>query len=102
MSAIVSLALSGYSLLYESDIHDDKVWYDSYYARVACGLMVGYMVAGKTILKIVTRLTTCMFALRQQTVQGVSLCLKVFYGNYIESDHWALFCCIRDWSGQTN
>ncbi|KAL4236365.1 TLC domain [Mactra antiquata] len=45
LNAAVSVVLSGYCLWFDNDLYDDKVWYDSSIARLACALVIGYMMA---------------------------------------------------------
>ena len=54
MNAVISVTLSGYCLLFETDSSED-VWYNSVVARTACALIVGYMIAGKLCISSVER-----------------------------------------------
>lgn len=44
-NSVISIALSTYSLWTEDGMRDDMVWYDSRIARLACSVIIGYMVA---------------------------------------------------------
>lgn len=45
INALVSIILSGYCLFLETGTNEDKVWHDSPVARIACAVIVGYMLA---------------------------------------------------------
>ncbi|XP_052775656.1 TLC domain-containing protein 4-A-like [Mya arenaria] len=45
VNALVSIALSSYTLLWDAGMHEDRVWHDTFAARLACAVVVGYMVA---------------------------------------------------------
>ena len=46
-NACLSIVLSVYCLFIEEGMRYEDVWHDSKAARLACALIVGYMLAGK-------------------------------------------------------
>ena len=46
MNSIVSIVVSVYSLLFETDL-SNVIWNDSKVARIGCSIIIGYMIAGK-------------------------------------------------------
>ena len=48
-NAILSIILAVYSLVFENDMTYDNVWYSSKAARLACGVVTGYVIAGKLL-----------------------------------------------------
>ncbi|XP_045159642.2 TLC domain-containing protein 4-B-like [Mercenaria mercenaria] len=45
INAVISIIMSGYSLLFEFKAREDMVWDDRPIARTACAIIVGYMLA---------------------------------------------------------
>ncbi|KAH3698510.1 TLC domain-containing protein 4-A-like [Dreissena polymorpha] len=54
INAALAIAMSAHTLFYEDALSADKVWHDSYVARLACGIIAGYMLAD-----VICMLTWC-------------------------------------------